>query len=283
MEMIELQYFFAVAKTQNIHRASENIGVSASSLSKAISRLEEELQVKLFKREGRHIFLTAEGKFLKQRANEILSLETQTRIDILGQETQFKATIGASEILLSHFGAKLAKQISKLYPFSKIELISLTENKLFSKIVDGEIDLGITTYVPPKHLYSKKISDVKFQTVVGKKHTLYKKKLIPIEEVMKHPFVTTKKEIFGHTNQLQSFDGWRDDKFPRKASYITNSLKTLEQLVQAGMAMAYLPNYLLKEQNYKILNIDGCSFECSQKIMLVVKDKHKNGWINQLL
>ena len=62
MEMKELRYFLAVSKTENIHQASVDINVSTSALSKAIARLEEEFSVKLFKRIGRNIFLSDQGR-----------------------------------------------------------------------------------------------------------------------------------------------------------------------------------------------------------------------------
>ena len=199
MEMNQIRYFTAVAESQNIHRASENIGVSPSSLSKAISKLEDELNVKLFTRMGRNIVLTSEGKFLKEKANQMISLETQTKIEILGQETLFKAVIGASETLLSHFGVEIAKKIKCYYPKVQIELVPVEESALIQKIADGEIHLGISTYTPPSNFDSKNISNVKFHTVVGKKHKLYssakKKEKIDVQEILKYDFVTPKKEI----------------------------------------------------------------------------------------
>jgi len=285
MEMNEIRYFTAVAETQNIHRASENIGISPSSLSKAISKLEDELNVKLFTRLGRNIVLTTEGKYLKERANQIINLETQTRLEILGQETVFKATIGASETLLSHFGIEIAEKIKKLYPKVQIELVPVEESILIQKINDGEIHLGITTYTPPSNFDSKKISNVKFQTIVGQKHPLYsiakKNKEIDISEILKHDFVTPKKEILGSTNKNQSHDGWRDDKFQRKHTFITTSLNTLNSLVEQGHAIAYLPDYYIEGRSFEVLNIIGCPHECKQKVSILTKDKIKLGWINQ--
>ena len=58
METFELHYFLSVARFENVHRAAEHAAVSPASLSKAISRLEEELGAKLFARQGRNIVLT---------------------------------------------------------------------------------------------------------------------------------------------------------------------------------------------------------------------------------
>ena len=52
MEIFELRYFIKAAETQNIHKASQLLNVSPSTVSKAITRLESELEVKLFKKVG---------------------------------------------------------------------------------------------------------------------------------------------------------------------------------------------------------------------------------------
>ena len=58
MEIFELGYFMAVAKIENVNKAAEDIHISAGSLSKAIARLEAELQTPLFFKSGRGIRLT---------------------------------------------------------------------------------------------------------------------------------------------------------------------------------------------------------------------------------
>jgi DNA-binding transcriptional LysR family regulator len=286
MEMNEIRYFTAVAETQNIHRASENIGISPSSLSKAISKLEEELKVKLFSRLGRNIILTTEGIYLKEKAHQILNIETQTKLEILGQETTFKAVIGASETLLSHFGIEIAAKIRKQYPKAQIELIPVEESVLIQRINDGEVHLGISTYSPPASIDSKRVSNVKFHTVVGKNHSLYsiakKGTSIAVGKVLKYDFVTPKKSILGHTNKSKSHDGWRDDKFPRKHTYITSSLNTLNSLIESGQAIAYLPDYFTQTKSFEKLNITGCPHVCKQQVHILTKDKASLGWINHL-
>src|SRR5882724_1423159 len=104
MEIFELKYFFEVAKSENIHRASEKLRVSPGSLSKAISRIEEELKTTLFSRDGRNIKLTDHGKLLKFRAAQILQLEEATRMEIAGHEGQLKVVMAGPEVLLSKMG-----------------------------------------------------------------------------------------------------------------------------------------------------------------------------------
>lgn len=102
-----MRYFLGVAKTQNIHEASEELHVSTGSLSKAIARLEEELSVKLFNREGRGIRLTEEGRLLQRRASEIIQLEESTRLELSGAKGTIQVRIAGAEILLSHWGLEI--------------------------------------------------------------------------------------------------------------------------------------------------------------------------------
>src|SRR5271155_2109038 len=90
MEIFELRYFLEVAKVENIHRASEKSRVSPGSLSKAIARLEAELEVKLFSRAGRNIRLTDQGRLLRMRAAQLLQLEEAARVEIGGLQGQLK-------------------------------------------------------------------------------------------------------------------------------------------------------------------------------------------------
>ena len=102
------------------------------------------------------------------------------------------------------------------------------------------------------------------------------------EEVLKYNFVVPKNNMLGKTTSEQSTDGWRDDKFPRKRPYITPSLKTLETFVKSGKAIAYLPDYLVNSENYQVLSITGCPYDCKQEVYLLTRNKKELGWINQV-
>src|SRR4051812_44061124 len=116
MEIDELRYFVAAARSENLHKASETLHVSPGSLSKAISRLEGQLGVRLFRREGRNIRLTDQGRLLQTRASEILHLEETSRIEIAGHLGQIHVVIAGSEILLSNFAVNVTGEILKKLP-----------------------------------------------------------------------------------------------------------------------------------------------------------------------
>ena len=64
MTLNQLRYFRVLAKTEHYSKAADALGISQPSLSRAISLLEEELNVLLFTRRGRNVVLTDAGRAL---------------------------------------------------------------------------------------------------------------------------------------------------------------------------------------------------------------------------
>ena len=64
--------FFEVAKQGNISKAAESLYISQPAISKTIVRLEDNLNVKLFKRNSRGVSLTEEGEVLFRHVEEAI-------------------------------------------------------------------------------------------------------------------------------------------------------------------------------------------------------------------
>ena len=76
MNLQQLQYFKVISQTKNFTTASNILSITQPALSKAISKLEEELDVQLFEREGRNIKITKYGEvFLKYAESALNDIE----------------------------------------------------------------------------------------------------------------------------------------------------------------------------------------------------------------
>ena len=72
MDIIQLQYFVAVAEALNFREAARRLGVAQSSVSRQISDLETQLGATLFSRSNRNVALTEEGSAFLPYALNIL-------------------------------------------------------------------------------------------------------------------------------------------------------------------------------------------------------------------
>jgi len=290
METFELRYFVEVARNQNIHRASEHLNVSPGSLSKAITRLEAELAVNLFEREGRGISLTPQGTLLLRRASQIIELEESARIELQGDLSSPNVILAGPEVLLFKYGSQFTTQIQSKYPRCTVEFLALDEEIALRKVDSREAHFAICTGEVPDSFDIKVLDNCIFVTVAGIKHPILKKsvreKIHPIETILEYPFISPHSSLLGKVGPKQSLDGWRDDKFPRKIQFRSSSLKLIEEIVTRGEALAYLPDHVaapfIESRIWQVLKVSGCPYSCKQKIRLVTRSPIETSWIKQV-
>ena len=72
MDSRQLSAFLTVAEELNFRKAAERLGMSQPPLSRLISQLEAELEIKLFHRDTRSVELTGAGLHLWKRGEELI-------------------------------------------------------------------------------------------------------------------------------------------------------------------------------------------------------------------
>lgn len=121
MNLQQLQYFTTVAKLQNISKAANLLHVSQSTLSKQISRLEEEFGTSFFDRNGRRITINRAGqRFLECSSRVLREVETakeDIRTIAVGNERRIRVGMaGTPEKLLSAMS-----EFASLHPEAEFE------------------------------------------------------------------------------------------------------------------------------------------------------------------
>lgn len=82
MELQQLRFFEAVAEKKSFTAAAKKLFVSHSTVSRAVSALEEELGVRLVERSNAVAGLTQAGERLYERTSELLSLADSIEAEI---------------------------------------------------------------------------------------------------------------------------------------------------------------------------------------------------------
>ena len=72
MDLRQLRYFLAVAKTGHMTRAAEALGMAQPPLSQQIKGLETQIGLPLFKRHAKGVTLTEAGRTLQADATRLL-------------------------------------------------------------------------------------------------------------------------------------------------------------------------------------------------------------------
>ena len=145
MELRTLRYFLAAAQEENMTRASEILHVTQPTLSRQIMDLERELGVTLMLRGKNGLTLTDDGRFFRQRAQEIVELTDRLEKDIAVQKKDISGmvVIGASEVGGSQTLAKLIKEFSEKYSAVQFTLYNETVDNIKDRLDKGLVDIGL--------------------------------------------------------------------------------------------------------------------------------------------
>lgn len=147
MELRVLNYFVATAQELNMTRAAQKLLVSQPALSRQIADLEDELGVKLFNRQPRHLTLTPAGQYLYEQAKEILTLASKTKRNLQSSAViSGDLTIAAGESFAMQRLMNIVSNIIRDYPTVKIHILSgdyeFAERRLDTGAVDFAVIIG---------------------------------------------------------------------------------------------------------------------------------------------
>lgn len=137
--------FFTVAKTQNISSAAKELYISQPAISKAISKLEQSLDVTLFHRSSRGVTLTMEGELLYAQVKTAFSAisrgeEQLRKINELGVS---QISIGVSITLCKYVLLPYLQQFVKDNPHIKVHIICHPSMETIRDIENGTTDIGL--------------------------------------------------------------------------------------------------------------------------------------------
>jgi LysR family hydrogen peroxide-inducible transcriptional activator len=147
MELHQLRYFCAVAKTGSFTKAAEQEGVSQPTLSQQVQRLEHSLNAELFTRQGRAVRLTHAGNILYPFAQEILKQSKTAVAQVRHLETDIRGPlrVGVIPTVLPYLVAPHLPDFSRQYPEIEILLTEDVTERLVEALQACDLDLIIVS------------------------------------------------------------------------------------------------------------------------------------------
>lgn len=144
--------FFEVAKQGNISKAAESLYISQPAISKTIVRLEDNLNVKLFKRNSRGVSLTEEGEVLFRHVEEAIHHieEAESALQKMKDYHIGHLDIGASTTLCRYILLPYLKKFMEEFPNIQINLKNQDSARNLQVLESQDIDLALVAI--PKHL-----------------------------------------------------------------------------------------------------------------------------------
>ena len=123
--------FYFVAKYNNFTKASEKLCISQPAVTQAIKKLEEQLNVELFKRTMQGITLTKAGELVYYYSEHICNL-AQSNINLISQINTLKESeinIGVPTHIGTFYFVKYLKEFNNKFPNVKVNIINKNQKK----------------------------------------------------------------------------------------------------------------------------------------------------------
>ncbi|MBI1621661.1 LysR family transcriptional regulator [Aquamicrobium zhengzhouense] len=173
MTLEQLRIFVAVAELQHVTRAAERLHLTQSSVSSAISTIEERHQVKLFNRVGRRIELTAEGTHFLDSARAVLAemRSAEATLDDLSHVRRGTLSIFASQTIASFWLPPLLVGYRAKFPNINLKVAIGNTAECTSAVSEGHAELGfIEGEIDLPALYMSAVARDKLVVVVCRDH-----------------------------------------------------------------------------------------------------------------
>ncbi|WP_426445737.1 LysR family transcriptional regulator [Paenibacillus sp. S-38] len=235
MELLQLQYFRTVARMEHMTKAAQELRVAQPALSKTIARLEKDVGVPLFDRDGRQIKLNTYGRTFLDKVEAALTLLEEGQKEV--------ADLAGLEYGSIHLAASTVERLSEplrdffsLHPNVSMRITQASMGEMADLMEAGGLDLCFTPLPmegPDWGMVSVLKEDVYLAVPPG--HRLAGRASVRLSEAADEPFIGYNEGVhFQHMN----------DAFFRTAGLAPNYVcrvdepSAIARLVGSGLGVA---------------------------------------------
>lgn len=247
MTLTELKYIVAVARERHFGKAAEACYVSQPTLSVAVKKLEEELDVKLFERSANEVTVTHLGEEIVRQAQSVLEQASAIKeIAKRGKDPLAgPLTLGIIYTIGPYLLPDLVRQMISHTPQMPLMLQENFTVKLLEMLRTGEIDCAILAEpFPDAGLAIAPLYDEPFLAVVPANHPLATQTQVTTEQLKQETMLLLGSGHCFRDHVLEvcpEFARFSTNAEGIRRSFEGSSLETIKHMVAAGMGVTLVP------------------------------------------
>lgn len=243
MNLQQLEYFKTIAETENFTTSAKLLSITQPALSKAISKLEDELKVPLFEKKGRNIKITRFGKTFLIYANRALT-EIDKGINELKEmisEDRGTISISSTPRIGVYFMNFFISDFLNNNPDTKFQFNQQSVDSIVENLKIGKIDIGFydSEYKIDDNydIESIPIKKQEYVLIVPKNHIFSNREEISLKELKDEYFIAYNDKSSDKRISYSDFMGYTP-----KISAEPTEASVLSGLVAAGAGIAIIIN-----------------------------------------
>jgi DNA-binding transcriptional LysR family regulator len=256
MEMQQVRYFLAVARTLNFTRAAEECNVTQPALTRAIKQLEDEFGGDLIRREGRNSHLTDLGNRMKpllQQCYDSAQMAKTLATKVKSGEVA-SLSLGVSRSLELDLILAPLNEMRRAFAGIKLKVRRGSGAEICELLKSGELDLALGGPVGETwdRLEVWPMFSETFDFVVGTGHELAQRNEVEIDvELVRQEQLLIQS---GMDSSEFGFGGLEAAGISLASAHEVESVRDMEALVVANFGVALLPATTMQNARVRHLN-----------------------------
>jgi LysR family hydrogen peroxide-inducible transcriptional activator len=242
MELHQLRYFCAAARTRSFTKAAEEEGISQPALSEAIHKLEAELKVPLFARLGRSTRLTPEGERFLPSAQQALRLLAEARAAAQPSSAERplgRLRVGAIPTILPYFLAPMLPRFQRKFPGVELSVVEGQTARLVEKLQAGDVDIAVLGLpVRSPELVCSELFREPLSLTVARNSRLAERASIAVSELRNEKVLLLRE---GHCFRDDVLSTCRRARVVLNSWFETDHLASVFAMSAAGMGVGIVP------------------------------------------
>ncbi|MCF9330034.1 LysR family transcriptional regulator [Vibrio parahaemolyticus] len=246
-----LKLYVSVVEQGNFTAVANQLGQSPSTISKAISRLEQDLGVRLINRTTRKVQLTEAGfSYLETARNVITTLkssEEQLAQSIASPSGTLRVSLPLS--FGQHYIAPLIPEFCHLYPDVKLDMSFSDE---YTDILENGTDIAIRSgKLNDSNLIARRLCPIDMGMFASPEYIKEFGTPDHVEVLCQHKWILYRFKQSGRLLPLSmSFNGQSVEINPKHQVTVDNGY-AMAVLASLGAGIAYMPHYLARDLVYE--------------------------------
>lgn len=277
MDLRGLMTFSKIAELGSFSKAAEYLGYTQSAVSIQMKELEKELNVRLFDRIGKKIYLTEQGKEALEKADHIILLSQRLK-DIASQdELSGKVRIGTLASLYTPLFLPILESFHRAHPHVEIMVKLGVTKELIELLQANKVDLILTLDTPYHFPNWMKINDKIEQCVLfsSANHPLASKESLSVDDILQEEFILTRTDC----NYRRSFEEILQSQNKSVKPYLEiDDMHTIKTFVAQSSALSLLPKITIKKELdsgiFSVLDLNEIQIELHTQLFC-----HKYKWL----
>jgi DNA-binding transcriptional LysR family regulator len=236
----QLRVFYHAAKNLNFTAAANDLFITQPAVTFQVKSFEEYCNLKLFKKRGRKVFLSDQGKALFEYAEKIFKYEKEIEnvIDEMRELKRGVLSLGTTKAYARYFMPLMVTSFHANYPNIKIQLNEGSSLDMIHSLLDLKIEVAVIAKAvdhPEVHFFP--FSKEEMAVIVASDHRLTQKQAIAFKDLSNEPFIM--KEKGSGTRKLVE-QLFANENCTPDILMETSNAEFIKQLVQRGEGVSIL-------------------------------------------